>query len=215
MKPKKLKPLPFISRNKMLKVSKYIFTIEFVVFLIIILVCLYLFFNVEKKHIEYEFTGFDDEYLLPFIETKPTDDIKFKKKRKHKKKKRVWKSQEYCRQIIEKLFPGYKFPSVRPKFLRNPVSGKNLELDCYNKELKLALEYDGKQHAEYVPHFHKKGVDEFRYQVVKDDFKTIKCKVMGISLIRVPHYIIKIDLEKYIRNEINKLPYEIKSKSIL
>jgi len=54
-------------------------------------------------------------------------------------KRREWKTEEKCRNILRKIY-GVDFPSARPDFLKNPVSGKNLELDCYNEKLKLALE---------------------------------------------------------------------------
>ena len=36
------------------------------------------------------------------------------------------------------------FPKSRPNFMFNSVTGENLELDMFNKELLLACEYDGK-----------------------------------------------------------------------
>jgi hypothetical protein len=42
------------------------------------------------------------------------------------------------------ILTGYRFKSVRPGWLENPLTGRNLELDCYNEYLKLALEYNGK-----------------------------------------------------------------------
>lgn len=108
-----------------------------------------------------------------------------------------------CRMILERIYMR-PFPSVRPDFLKNPTTGKNLELDCYNSGMKLALEYDGKQHAQYTPHFHRNGHQDFIYQTVKDDWKDKKCKMEGITLIRVPHFIPENKLEHYIRDKLIK-----------
>src|SRR5579884_2904756 len=67
---------------------------------------------------------------------------------------RTSKGEEECRIVLEKIFKGYKFGPIRPDFLKN-VTGYNLELDCYCEELKLAVEFQGKQHYEYVQFFHK------------------------------------------------------------
>ena len=48
----------------------------------------------------------------------------------------------------------YKFEKIRPNWLRCSYSNRPLELDLYYEELKVAIEYNGKQHNEYVPYFH-------------------------------------------------------------
>lgn len=156
---------------------------------IIILIAIFVWFLRKQPKGKYKFLGISGK------------DIKFKKPRKgpssHSKK------EEKCRNILERIY--FKpFPSARPNFLKNPATGKNLEIDCYNKSLKIGLEYDGKQHAEYNPFFHRKGPIEFTYQVKKDEWKNEKCKKEGICLIRVPHWIPDIDLENFIRNKLRK-----------
>lgn len=153
----------------------------------------------------YVFQGLNDDDFFNVI-TKPKPAIKRKKpvKRGKQVKKKVYKSEERCRDILENIFR-CKFPSVRPSFLNNPVTGKNLELDCYNERMKLALEYDGAQHAKYTPRFHKNDKWKFVYQVRKDDWKNLKCKENGVTLIRVPHYIQYDKLEEYIRKKLVKL----------
>ena len=65
---------------------------------------------------------------------------------------------------VEKLIDNkYKvFSNCRPDWMKNPFTGKNLEIDIYLPELKLAIEVDGPQHHEYNLHFHgsKKEFDE-------------------------------------------------------
>ena len=111
-----------------------------------------------------------------------------------------WKKEEQCRAILEKLYQR-RFPSVRPDFLKSPRTGKNLELDCYNHELRIALEYNGKQHYKYCPYFHKHK-KAFYAQVHRDNWKRKKCQENGIHLIEVPYYILEHDLEDYIKNKL-------------
>jgi very-short-patch-repair endonuclease len=122
---------------------------------------------------------------------------------KPKKRSIFGKNEEKCRDILQELFKK-PFPSCRPSFLRNPITGKNLELDCYNEELKLALEYDGIQHYTNSKFFYKTNND-FHNQVRRDHFKTNRLKELGIDLIRVPYYIKTYDLKRYIQEQCRKL----------
>ena len=112
-----------------------------------------------------------------------------------------------CRQILERKF-GKKFDKERPDFLRNPVTGgdKNLELDCYNRELGLALEYNGRQHYDFVPHFHK-NKEAFMNQKYRDEMKRTKCRENGISLIEVPYTVKENELEQFIERELYKFGF--------
>lgn len=112
------------------------------------------------------------------------------------------KFEPRCREIFERIFKR-KFPSIRPDWLKNPITKYNLELDGYCPSLKLAFEYDGEQHSKYNKRFHK-NIKEFEYQVKKDSFKTLKCKQLGIRLIRIPYFIEFDDLERYIKLKLRK-----------
>lgn len=101
-----------------------------------------------------------------------------------------------CRQIIESIYKK-PFPSTRPDWLKNHTN-KNLELDMYNEELKLAIEYDGEQHYKYSPFFHKSEKD-FIKQKERDKLKEDICKQKGIRLIRIPYTVKFNELEKYIK----------------
>jgi hypothetical protein len=131
----------------------------------------------------------------PFIQT----NFESSKKKSHKPEN---KTENMCRKIIEKIY-NKKFPSIRPDFLKNPITGKNLEIDCYNQELRIGLEYNGAQHYKYTPHFHKTKTN-FYSQVHRDDWKRKRLNEMGIRLIEVPYWVMPIDLENYITNELKK-----------
>ena len=130
-------------------------------------------------------------------------------KKAKKKGPRVNKHEERCREIFEEIFDT-KFKSVRPNWLENPVTKKNLELDGYAPNIStklgkgLAFEYDGAQHSEYNKHFHRSGPDEFIYQVKKDSWKDLKCKEQGVMLIRIPHFVAFQDLERYIKQKLTR-----------
>jgi hypothetical protein len=97
-----------------------------------------------------------------------------------------------CRKVLQQLFQK-PFTSQRPDFLRNPVTGGNfnLELDCYNSSMGLAVEYNGIQHYKYSPYFHR-NKDQFMTQKYRDDMKRRICKEKNITLIEVP-YTIKVE----------------------
>jgi hypothetical protein len=92
-------------------------------------------------------------------------------------------SEDKCRATLEFLFKK-KFPTIRPDFLKFEKDS-NLELDCYNAELKLAVEFNGVQHYEQM--YYDEDEKRLVYQQEKDAFKAIKCEELGIKLISV-HY---------------------------
>lgn len=121
-----------------------------------------------------------------------------------KKSKRVPKKFETeCRRVIESIY-NLPFSSVRPNFLKNPKTGKNLELDMYNPQMKLAIEYQGAQHRIYTPFFHKQYSD-FLDQVERDNYKKKRCMEEGIDLICVPDTVKYEDIGSYIMKELQRL----------
>lgn len=116
------------------------------------------------------------------------------------------RSEIKCREILERYFKK-PFRKARPNFLRNHITGRhNLELDCYNPELRLALEYNGAQHYKYIPFFHPTK-DAFYNQKYRDDMKHRLCKENGIRLIEIPYTVNYNELENYIVSILKKLGY--------
>jgi hypothetical protein len=89
--------------------------------------------------------------------------------------------------------------------LRNPVTGNNfnLEIDCYNPNLKLGVEYNGVQHYKYVPYFHRNN-EAFLNQKYRDLIKSQFCKNEGVILIEVPYTVKVKDIESYLISELRK-----------
>jgi hypothetical protein len=112
------------------------------------------------------------------------------------------KGELLCRDVVTKIF-NKPFIKIRPNILRNNKTGKNLELDIYNDELKLAIEYNGRQHYEYIPYLHR-DYQAFLDQKYRDDLKRKLCKENNIILIEVPYTIKFDDIESFLKNKISE-----------
>lgn len=110
------------------------------------------------------------------------------------------KGETECRRAVEHL-TGKPFPKARPNFMMNGVSGHNLELDCYNDEMKVAVEYNGKQHYDYTPYFHN-SKEAFYNLKYRDFMKQQLCDKNGIKLIIVPYTVKHKDIEAYIEKRL-------------
>lgn len=104
-----------------------------------------------------------------------------------------------------------KFVNTRPNWNINPYTEKKLELDCYNEELKIALEYDGAQHKKAINYYG--GVDTVMKTLLRDAIKEDNCFEQGVSLIRIvdkQEYLYSFeDFFRYFHNECKKQGLEI------
>lgn len=108
------------------------------------------------------------------------------------------KGEKECMEAAYRIF-GVKFHTVRPDWLKNPLTGRNMELDIYNEQYKLAIEYNGIQHYKYTPFYHRNGIKDFEAQKARDITKKKLCEENGVYLITIP-YTCKIkDIEAMIR----------------
>lgn len=108
-----------------------------------------------------------------------------------------------CRRAAESL-TGERFPKCRPTFLRNSITGSTLELDCYCEALSVAVEYNGRQHYEFVPHFHASKEAFFNVKY-RDDMKRRLCDANGVTLIVVPYTVDESLIENYLRERFVRL----------
>lgn len=77
--------------------------------------------------------------------------------------------------LMQKLLPNEEV------IVEHPI-GERLRLDVYCPRLKIAAEYHGRQHFEYVEHFHG-NLAGFRESQERDDRKVELCLEQGIALI--------------------------------
>ncbi|MEE9378599.1 MAG: hypothetical protein V3V33_11270, partial [Candidatus Lokiarchaeia archaeon] len=104
-------------------------------------------------------------------------------------------SERICRRYFEHIFNA-KFPKSKFNWLFNN-EGNQLELDGYNKEWNIGFEYQGRQHYEFIPFFHR-NKETFKKRRLDDKLKKKLCKLNGITLIEVPHIISYEEMQEYI-----------------
>ena len=88
--------------------------------------------------------------------------------------------EERTRLIFETQFQ-QSFSSIRPDWLKSEKSGRNLELDGFCEDLKIAFEYQGRQHFSNSTQF---GGD-YEFQYVRDKLKAQLCAEHGVQLITI------------------------------
>lgn len=120
-----------------------------------------------------------------------------------KKKRDPKKTENRCREIVEEIFQK-SFPSMRPDFLRNPETNRNLECDLMNPDMKLCIERNGEQHYKHVDRFHTP--EQFQKQLERDKLKKELLEKNGYRLIEIPYTVHYDVLEEHIVNELSKYP---------
>lgn len=113
------------------------------------------------------------------------------------------KGEMECKRFVEFYFQK-PFVRIRPDFLTNPITNNALELDVYNDDLKLAIEYNGSQHYNFNKMMHQNSRDRFQNQQYRDYIKKNLCKENGIELIVVPYTIRIEDIPQYLYKELEK-----------
>jgi hypothetical protein len=117
-------------------------------------------------------------------------------------------SENICRHALEEI-TGYKFAKISNFAKSDTIRG--FEIDCYNEELKIGLEYDGIQHSQYTPRFHGAADSgKFEAQQVRDINKNEKCKEMGVNLLRIDHTTSRTELRTHVHALIRGLILEQK-----
>ena len=117
---------------------------------------------------------------------------------------KVSRGEDACHQALKEIFPNHVFKKKRPGWLINPETGKRMELDFFNEELAIAVEYNGRQHYEFTPYFHG-TIDNFHKQLQRDRDKVNLCLRKKITLITVPHTIPTAEIKNFIHSEIIRI----------
>jgi len=134
---------------------------------------------------------------------------------KNGQKRKVKCNQKSFENRIRKIVTNYfqkEFKCVRPNWLKNVLTGRNLEIDMFCEELKMGLEFSGIQHVKYTPFFHK-SEQHFKDQLIRDQLKARLCREHGIKLIIIYHYEIE-NADDILDSEILKIVLEKMSKII-
>jgi len=116
---------------------------------------------------------------------------------------KISQGEKTCKEFAE-FITGKKFIKTRPGFLLNPVTQHPLELDLYNDELRLAIEYNGVQHYKYNTMMHGSR-EKFHNQQYRDIMKKQLCEDHGVRLICVPYTIPHQNIPQYLYDEMKKL----------
>lgn len=107
--------------------------------------------------------------------------------------------------IIQKYL-GKQFERTRK------VLPSKLELDGFNEELKLAIEYNGVQHYSENKHFFHKNGAGFEAQLERDAKKQQECDEAEINLIVVSYELKTFDaIRAYIESELESFDYEFEA----
>lgn len=144
----------------------------------------------------------EPEEEVTFVEVEPEEAVCVLEEPVNKPRKRgfVSKGERISCEAMESIY-GVPFTSTWPEWLRNPETGEKLELDCYNEELKLAVEYNGEQHYKW-PNFTNQSQEQFINQVRRDSFKMNMCDKHGVYLIVVPYTVKHKDIPSYLMSNL-------------
>lgn len=125
--------------------------------------------------------------------TYQNESISIQETTKNRSKSEILVGKEFSKIISE--YGGNKRNikyNQRPNFLRNPETGRCLELDIYYEDdrIKIGVEYNGIQHIKSPNYFHKNtelGRANFESQQRRDRLKRQLCRENNVCLITVPY----------------------------
>ena len=109
--------------------------------------------------------------------------------------------EELACETFEEYLNYKVYNNIRPDFLKNPETGRNLEFDIYDPITKIAIEYNGIQHY-YYGTLHT-SLHAFEKQKHRDIIKQELAYKNNIHLIHIPYY---IDTCKFKNNKYIKIP---------
>uniref|UniRef100_A0A6C0JQW1 C2H2-type domain-containing protein n=1 Tax=viral metagenome TaxID=1070528 RepID=A0A6C0JQW1_9ZZZZ len=101
------------------------------------------------------------------------------------------------------------FKKIRPKWLKNNA-GNKMEIDVANAELNFGCEYNGEQHYNYVPYFHR-IVENFEKRKIDDATKVRLCNENNFNLLVIPYTIHISKICEFIYLEAEKLNLPLKN----
>lgn len=118
--------------------------------------------------------------------------------------------EKYSCKVFEEFIGRKAVLHLRPDWLKNPLTGRNLELDIYDPVTKIAIEYNGIQHYRHQPSM-QDSIKDVNYQMYKDQVKLEKCRKEGVHLIVVPY---TVDTMKYVNGRMKTVKMTEKEREI-
>ncbi len=112
-----------------------------------------------------------------------------------------WRAERVCRNIFKAIFND-RFPKLWPEWLIND-RGNRMELDGYNEDLKLAFEYQGRQHYQFEGFFNT-DMSDLENRMENDKMKREMCVKNGVKLIEVPFTVKFEQMPNYIIKQCEK-----------
>ena len=98
-------------------------------------------------------------------------------------------SENLCDEVLRVMFPNHEFERHKRRlpWLLDRQGQKRSELDFWCKDLRLAIECQGRQHVQVVEFFHRRGEADLQDQIERDTRKKEQCEREGVCLIELPH----------------------------
>src|SRR3990167_1806404 len=100
---------------------------------------------------------------------------------------------------------GVEFTKACPDWLRDSITGRRMEIDFYNDDLKVGINYYGPHHYHFNRNFCRSD-QEFQDLQRRDKEKKKLCKQNGVLLIIITCDKSDNQLKRHIRNAINFSP---------
>lgn len=113
-------------------------------------------------------------------------------------------NERLARHALEQLFE-QPFKKARPKWLVNPETGRQMELDGFNEQIGLAFEYQGEHHYRTVKPF-KMDTRALIKRQRMDQVKKMLCAKHEIHLLEIPHHIDPNDMPRWITERVSLQP---------
>lgn len=104
---------------------------------------------------------------------------------------------EELEQFLKKLFPHNIL--IKEHYIR--YKNQRLFFDFYLKDLKILFEVQGRQHCEFVKHFHT-DIDGFKQSKFRDNLKIQYAEEQGLSLVYV--YFDEVLSDEFLLNRISE-----------
>ncbi len=214
-----------------INIFKWFSWITWIIIIIALFVLFWLFFGGKE---EYEFIGIKPLATSSMFENIPTKNVYYSDKEnidfsnfendyeleenpyvsEYANIPKTNKGEDIVAEVLEEILQSKIKRNIRPNFLKNPESNSNLELDCYNEEYAIAVEYNGSQHYKF-PSVFNKTEQEFMNQVYRDRLKVKLCDEAGVYLISVPYWVdVYENHESHIKDKNSKYKYTPVSREI-